>query len=164
MTFSDHLEANAMYTDYLQTPIGTLKIIASETGVTRIDFLKSKSSSQSVSSNKITKQCKRELEAYFKGKRKSFDFPLDQQGTDFQKSVWASLLKIPYGEVASYQDIANMIDNPKATRAVGAANGKNPLSIVVPCHRIIGSNGTLTGYASGLDRKSWLLKHEGVDL
>ena len=87
---------------------------------------------------------------------------MDTKGTEFQKSVWNALLDVPYGKTNTYGDIAHALNNPKAVRAVGAANGKNPISIIVPCHRIIGANATLTGYAGGLERKRWLLKHEGV--
>ncbi|MCP4233118.1 MAG: methylated-DNA--[protein]-cysteine S-methyltransferase [Aestuariibacter sp.] len=95
---------------------------------------------------------------FLKGQRQQFDLALDLRGTVFQKSVWTCLVQIPFGRVTSYSSIADSIKNPKAVRAVGAANGKNPVSIIVPCHRVIGSNGTLTGYAGGLERKSWLLK------
>lgn len=153
-----------MYQDFLTTPIGTLTIKASKRRITHVEFTDSAQEPRSTYPNKITDTCKQQLNEYFLGKRKVFNVALDQQGTDFQTSVWDCLLKIPFGETASYQDIAKMIDNPKAVRAVGAANGKNPIAIIVPCHRIIGSNGTLTGYAGGLDRKYWLLKHEGVEI
>jgi len=92
----------------------------------------------------------------------TFDVPLDTNGTVFQQSVWQALLTVPFGQSQTYGYIANQLNNPKAVRAVGAANGKNPISIIVPCHRIIGANAKLTGYAGGLDRKLWLLKHEGL--
>ena len=109
-----------------------------------------------------SEQAYRQLCEYFKGKRKEFQLPLDLQGTEFFKKVWACLLEIPYGETRSYQDIAIAIGNPKASRAVGMANHHNPISIVVPCHRVIGKDGSLTGYASGLELKVKLLKIEGV--
>ena len=109
-------------------------------------------------------QAQSELEEYFAEKRTTFDVSLDMQGTDFQKSVWRELLKIPFGAVASYLDIAKGIDNPKAVRAVGLANGANPVSIIVPCHRIIGANGKLVGYGGGLERKRALLVHEKAGL
>ena len=112
--------------------------------------------------NQITDLCKQQLGQYFTGERTEFDLPLDQRGTAFQKSIWSCLVTIPFGETVSYRDIADMVNNRKAVRAVGAANGKNPISIIVPCHRVIGSNRTLTGYAGGLPRKSWLLNHEGA--
>lgn len=150
------------YIDYLKTPIGIIEIRASECGVTRVVF--NDSADLTSVSNKITDQCKCELHEYFEGKRKKFGVPLEAKGTDFQKSVWGRLTTIPFGRLASYSDIADKINNPKAVRAVGAANGKNPISIIVPCHRVIGRNGSLTGYAWGLDRKQWLLKHEGIEL
>ncbi len=103
-----------------------------------------------------------QLEAYFDGTETDFSIPMQLVGTDFQRAVWNELLKIPYGETRSYSQIADALGKPKAVRAVGAANGKNPLGIVVPCHRVIGSNGKLTGYAGGLDMKLWLLRHEGA--
>ncbi len=109
-------------------------------------------------------QAVKQLEEYFAGKRTTFDVAIAAEGTDFQKSVWKGLQKIPMGETWSYQDLAEHINNPKAVRAVGLANGKNPISIIVPCHRVIGKNGKLTGYAGGVERKEWLLKHEGIVL
>ncbi len=151
-----------MYMDYLQTPIGTLEIRASKEGVTHVTFFLDGNST--AKPNDIITLCKQQLYEYFMGERKQFDLPLDPKGTTFQKSIWACLIQIPFGQTASYSHIAGMVKNPKAVRAVGAANGRNPISIIVPCHRIIGSNGTLTGYAGGLERKYWLLKHEGVEL
>jgi methylated-DNA-[protein]-cysteine S-methyltransferase len=101
-----------------------------------------------------------QLEQYFAGERVEFDLELDMRGTDFQKDVWNALLTIPYGETRSYGQIAKQIGRPDRARAVGAANGSNPVSIIVPCHRVIGSDGSLTGYGGGLDRKRWLLEHE----
>ncbi len=97
---------------------------------------------------------------YFAHSRTEFDLELDTGGTPFQQSVWQALCSVPFGKVATYKDIAEQLNNPKAVRAVGAANGKNPISIIVPCHRIIGANKKLTGYAGGLERKQWLLEHE----
>ena len=102
----------------------------------------------------------KQLVEYFAGKRRDFDIPLDVEGTEFQMKVWAALCTIPFGRTASYGDIARQIGNPKAVRAVGLANGRNPVSIVVPCHRVIGADGTLTGYGGGLDRKKILLDLE----
>ncbi len=104
--------------------------------------------------------CRQELDAYFAGTLKQFTVPLDWQGTDFQKSVWAELLKIPFGTSVSYMHIAKALNNTGAIRAVGAANGQNSIAIIVPCHRVIGSDGSLTGYAGGMERKRWLLQHE----
>lgn len=111
--------------------------------------------------NVLAEACK-QLTEYFEGSRKTFDVPLAAKGTDFQKQVWQALTQIPFGETWSYQDLANTIGNPKAVRAVGLANGKNPISVIVPCHRVIGKSGKLTGYAGGLERKEALLKLEGI--
>jgi methylated-DNA-[protein]-cysteine S-methyltransferase len=102
-----------------------------------------------------------QLGDYFAGKRRSFDLPLNLRGTEFQLAVWNELLNVPYGETITYAELARRIGRPSAIRAVGAANGANPIPIIVPCHRVIGSNGTLTGYGGGIDRKQWLLAHEG---
>ena len=107
---------------------------------------------------------RQQLIEYFAGERKDFDLPLRLNGTEFQLSVLQALQKIPYGETTSYSDIAERIGRPKAMRAVGAANGRNPIPIIVPCHRVIGSDGTLTGYGGGLHRKQWLLQHERATL
>ncbi len=130
------------------------------TGITAIAFVE-ESLANDVP-NGITQEACSQLSAYFAKKLTQFDLPLEAEGTAFQKTVWQSLLNIPYGETASYLDIANAIGNPKGVRAVGSANGRNPIAIVVPCHRIIGSNRTLTGYAGGLERKQFLLNLEGA--
>jgi methylated-DNA-[protein]-cysteine S-methyltransferase len=103
-----------------------------------------------------------QLEAYFAGELRDFDLPMEMHGTDFQRGVWASLCEIPYGETISYGELARWVGNPKASRAVGLANGRNPVAIIVPCHRVIGADGSLTGYGGGLDRKVWLLEHEAA--
>lgn len=108
----------------------------------------------------VLKQAEVELEEYFAGQRKDFTLPLAAKGTEFQRKVWQALCEIPYGEAISYQELANRVGNPKAVRAVGTANGKNPLSIVVPCHRVVGKDGKLTGYAGGVERKLRLLNLE----
>jgi methylated-DNA-[protein]-cysteine S-methyltransferase len=106
-------------------------------------------------------QARRQLEEYFEGRRRDFDLPLRLHGTDFQRRVWNALQEIPYGATWSYGELARRIANPSASRAVGLANGRNPISILVPCHRVIGADGSLTGYGGGLERKRWLLAHEG---
>lgn len=103
-----------------------------------------------------------QLDEYFSGRRRTFDLPLRLDGTAFQRRVWAVLLEIPYGATWSYGELARRIDNPKASRAVGLANGRNPISILVPCHRVIGADGSLSGYGGGVERKRWLLAHEGL--
>ena len=108
----------------------------------------------------LTKKVFSQLQEYFSGQRQTFDFPYELRGTEFQKKVWAALETIPYGQTRSYREVAQAVGNPKAVRAVGAANGKNPMWIVVPCHRVVGTNGTLTGYAGGIDMKRRLLELE----
>ena len=112
--------------------------------------------------DKPFREAKKQLRAYFAKELKDFDLPLDPQGTDFQRKAWKALLRIPFGQTRSYQQQATAIKSPKAVRAIGLANGKNPISIIVPCHRVIGSNGKLTGYGGGLPRKRWLLEHEAA--
>ncbi|WP_040242869.1 methylated-DNA--[protein]-cysteine S-methyltransferase [Chromohalobacter japonicus] len=140
------------------SPLGTLRILASEHGIREIAFVDSAETPAAPSP--LTETCREQLSAYLKGELCDFDVPLDPQGTPFQQRVWQALARIPFGETRSYAEIARDIDNLKAVRAVGAANGRNPLPIVVPCHRVIGRDGTLTGYAGGLERKAWLLELE----
>jgi methylated-DNA-[protein]-cysteine S-methyltransferase len=104
----------------------------------------------------------RQLEEYFAGKRKVFELPLKMQGTEFQKRVWLQLTKIPFGETWSYGQLAKTLDNPNGSRAVGLANGRNPIAVIVPCHRVIGADGSMTGFGGGIPRKQWLLAHEGL--
>lgn len=146
-----------LYKESVFSPIGLIEIQASETGITQIHFVDEESD---VVVNSLTTRCKQQLEEYFAGKRQEFDLPLDAEGSGFQHLIWQQLCKIPYGETKTYGEIAAMANNPQAARAVGAANGKNPLFILVPCHRVIGSDGSLTGYAGGTDRKAWLLDME----
>ena len=145
------------YYDHLSTPIGLLEVTASEDAITSILFV---DEPKTINSNSITGKAISQLDEYFKGMRKQFELPLDAKGTAFQKTVWRTLETIEHGHTKTYKDIANLINNPKGVRAVGLANGKNPMTIVVPCHRVIGSNGSLTGYAFGIDKKAWLLNHE----
>ncbi|MFC3193270.1 methylated-DNA--[protein]-cysteine S-methyltransferase [Marinicella sediminis] len=140
-----------------ESPLGPITITATRRGISSLYF---KPPEQADCPNEHTSMCAQQLDAYFQGQQTSFDVPLDVNGTAFQKQVWQALQDIPYGQVASYRDIAIAIGNPKAMRAVGAANGKNPVSIVVPCHRVIGADGSLTGYAGGLSRKQHLLQLE----
>ncbi|MFP5116068.1 methylated-DNA--[protein]-cysteine S-methyltransferase [Bacillaceae bacterium C204] len=147
--------------DY-KSPVGVLEIVSTEEAICSILFTEQDSIVNHLDEEtpKVLQDCFEQLDEYFKGKRHTFTFPYIFKGTDFQKTVWSALTRIPFAETCSYKDIAVMIENEKAIRAVGSANGKNQLSIVVPCHRIIGSNGKLTGYAGGLWRKEWLLQHE----
>ena len=145
----------------VETPIGILEIIGTEQVVQSILFVE-REGTQSPESDipNVLRQCREELDAYFRGKRMTFTFPTEQIGTTFQHDVWDALQTIPYAETASYRELAERVKRPTAVRAVGATNGRNKLSIVVPCHRVIGSNGKLTGYAGGIWRKEWLLQHE----
>ena len=136
-------------------------IVASEEGVRAIDLHGATDvTGREHASNPVLRRAIDQLQAYFAGELRDFDLPLDMQGTGFQKRVWAELLAIPYGKTCSYRDIANSIGAPKAVRAVGAANGRNPVPIVVPCHRVIGADGSLTGYGGGLPLKRFLLDLE----
>lgn len=147
--------------DY-KSPIGMIEIVGTEEGICSILFSEEDTIVNDFQKDtpKVIKDCFEQLDQYFKGTRQKFTFPYCCEGTDFQKTVWTALTNIPYAETGTYKDIAVLIGNEKAVRAVGSANGKNKLSIVIPCHRIVGTNGKLTGYAGGLWRKEWLLKHE----
>jgi len=155
---------NSIEIAYYNSPLGILKISADEKGIKEIDFVKKGIKSTQNSSSEIIDQCIRQLDEYFQGKRETFELKLNPKGTEFQKRVWKELWEIPYGKTLSYGDIARRIKNQEAVRAVGQAIGRNPISIIIPCHRVIGGDGSLTGFASGLWRKEWLLKHEGIDL
>ena len=151
-----------IYYSRVNSPVGPLLLAVSERGLVALEFDRGKVGAGWVKSPEKTAACARQLEEYFAGRRRRFDLPLDLRGTDFQKRCWHELLKIPYGETRSYADIARSMGNPKAVRAVGLANGQNPIAIIVPCHRVIGSDGSLTGYGGGLDVKRKLLELEGA--
>ncbi|WP_316832163.1 methylated-DNA--[protein]-cysteine S-methyltransferase [Pedobacter aquatilis] len=144
------------YASVITSPIGNIIILAEDDFVYAVTF--AEKDIDGLPENELTKNVARQLEAYFKGDLKEFDFPMKQKGTDFQQEVWRNLLSIPYGETTSYAKFS--AHKPLAIRAIAAANGKNNIAIVVPCHRVIGSNGKLVGYAGGLWRKQWLLQHE----
>ncbi len=147
----------------MDTPLGILEIIGTNEAVSSILFVEREERvhMREDDTPDVLIDCHDQLAEYFNGSRRTFSFPVHVKGTDFQKRVWEGLLDLAYGETGSYKDLAVSIGNDKAIRAVGSANGKNKLSIVIPCHRIIGSNGTMTGYAGGVWRKEWLLRHEG---
>lgn len=145
-------------TVYYQSPVGLLEVQTTEGGLRSVNFVAEKCFNET--ENKHTQLTINQLEQYFKGDRNIFDMPLDMEGTDFQKRVWQQLLKIPFGKTKSYMDIAKALGDVKAIRAVGTANGSNKIAIIVPCHRVIGSDGSLIGYAAGLERKKWLLDFE----
>lgn len=144
-------------------PIGTLTLVASDAGLQAIwwpDDTRRQELGDAQPDHPVLVQARRELDEYFAGDRTDFDVPLDPQGTDFQKAAWEVLRTIPYAQTMTYAEQARRLGDANKARAVGAANGRNPLSIVVPCHRVIGSSGALTGFAGGLDTKHWLLEFE----
>jgi methylated-DNA-[protein]-cysteine S-methyltransferase len=143
---------------YYTSPIGVLEIAGTEDGITSIVFVDETGETGEVP--EVLKEAYIQIREYFSGSRRVFDLKLDLQGTEFQRKVWNELINIPFGETLTYKDIASKLGDINAARAVGNANGKNPISIVVPCHRVVGSYGKLTGYAGGLERKAWLLNHE----
>ena len=153
-----------MYYCYLDTPIGELLLAGDDDGLAMIGFpkgsMRREPESDWIFNEKQLAEARRQLEEYFAGERREFDLPLNLSGTEFQVSVLQALQGIPYGETVSYGDIAKQIGRPRAVRAVGAANGRNPIPIVVPCHRVIGSTGDLTGFGGGLDTKEALLRLE----
>lgn len=147
-----------METAWIKTPLGTARIEGDENGVSVISVLDEGEISESVPT--ILEEAVVQINEYFEGKRNDFSFKLNPKGTDFQQKVWKGLLEIPFGKTMSYMELSKKLGDVKAIRAVASANGKNPLWIVVPCHRVIGTDGSLTGYAGGLWRKQWLLEHE----
>ena len=155
-----------MQKTYYKTPIGLAEITADETAILSVNIVREAENRKLEIGNRdlvdsaLLQKCIRELDEYFAGTRKNFTVKLEARGTDFQQRVWQELAKIPFGVTASYADIARRVGSPRAVRAVGSANSKNPHWIIVPCHRVIASNGALSGYAGGLDRKKWLLEHE----
>ena len=150
----------------MASPVGTLKLVAHETALVAVLWENENPKRVRLAElieqidHPILLETQKQLTEYFAGKRQQFDLPLDFAGTEFQHKVWQALLSIPFGETRSYRDIAEQIGNIKAVRAVGAANGKNPISIIAPCHRVVGTNGKLVGFAGGLDNKDILLRLE----
>jgi len=156
------LYMNKLYKLDYSSPLGIIEIAGTDEAIYSILFNEQDKVVHALQEDtpEVLKECYTQLDEYFKGVRQEFNIPYIFEGTDFQKTVWNALTQIPFAKTGSYKDIAVSIGNEKAVRAVGSANGKNKLSIIVPCHRIVGSNGTLTGYAGGVWRKEWLLKHE----
>lgn len=148
-----------METAFLKTPIGTLKIDGFENTLVSVLFIDSEEKVSEVIPSNL-KFAVSQLQEYFEGKRTDFTINLAPEGTDFQKKVWQQLQGIQFGKTLSYQQIANQLGDAKVIRAAASANGKNPIAIIIPCHRVIGSDGSLTGYAGGLHKKKWLLEHE----
>ncbi len=147
-----------LQTAFINSPLGITKIVGDENGISIISVLSEGEISETIPHE--LQEAVTQLQEYFDRKRNDFNFKLNPKGTDFQKKVWQELLNIPYGKTTSYLDLAKKLGDPKVIRAAASANGKNPLWIVVPCHRVIGTDGSLTGYAGGLWRKKWLLEHE----
>ncbi len=150
---------NEEFYSYFESPIGFVEIIADKNYLRAVKFI-DELPEEKKKGNKITISARKQLKEYFNGKRKTFELPFEFKGTEFQNEVWKALTKIPFGSVVTYQDIAKLTGNEKAVRAVGSANGKNPIPIIVPCHRVIAKNGKLSGYAGGVERKEWLIEHE----
>ena len=150
--------AENLFTVYYESPIGFLEVQTTEGGLRAVSFTLEKSIVEK--ENIYNQLTVKQLDEYFKNKRTEFDIPFDLEGTDFQLRVWRELSKIPFGKTKSYMDIAKALGDPKAIRAVGTSNGRNKIGIIIPCHRVIGSDGSLTGYAGGMERKKWLLDFE----
>ncbi|NWN82454.1 MAG: methylated-DNA--[protein]-cysteine S-methyltransferase [Halomonas sp.] len=152
--------------DYYRPPaadaLGLIRLRANADGITEIDFVDEET--EPVHPGPLTDQAREQLAEYFAGTRRDFDLPLAPMGTDFQRRVWTALAHIPYGETRNYAELAEQLGSKGGQRAVGAANGRNPISIVVPCHRVIGSDGRMTGYAGGIGRKRWLLAFEAGEV
>lgn len=147
-----------METAFIESPLGITKIVGDDDGISIISILSEGEITAKIPKN--LRECTSQLREYFEGKRQDFDFKINPKGTDFQQKVWQELVNIPFGKTISYLDLSKKLGDVKAIRAVASANGKNPLWIVVPCHRVIGTDGSLTGYAGGLWRKKWLLEFE----
>ena len=149
------------HTAYYRSKIGLLEIIGAEQGIKEVSFAEVEPPDESAAEvHPCLQDCVRQLDEYFKGERQEFSLELAPDGTAFQQKIWHELMKIPFGKTVSYLDIARAVGDEKAVRAVGSANGRNKIVIIMPCHRVIGSNGQLTGYGGGLWRKEWLLDHE----
>lgn len=151
-----------LYTLTIDSPVGRLRIRGTETVIDEVLFDIGDPEENTPQIPSLLHECAQQLEEYFSGKRLNFDLPLQPEGTAFQQKVWMALRDIPFGKTESYLGLSRRIGDEKAIRAVGLANGRNPIAIIIPCHRVIGSDGSLTGYGGGLWRKEWLLRHEGI--
>lgn len=149
-----------MFEAYYKSPVGNLRIISNDRDIIKIEFADDYFKMKMIPVQ--IQNCIKQLDEYFTGERKEFQVRINPAGTEFQAKVWNQLLKIPYGKTISYLDQAKSLGDEKAIRAIASANGKNPIPIIIPCHRVIGNNGKLTGYAGGLLKKQWLLEHEGA--
>lgn len=148
-----------MHAAHLDTPTGRLTVIGGDTGIRRVGW-NLPTDGCSDTPHPVVDEAIRQLREYLDGTRREFDLPLDPEGTPFQQKVWDVLRAIPYGETITYGEQARRLGDPRRARAVGAANGRNPIAVIVPCHRVVGADGSLTGYAGGVERKDWLLRHE----
>lgn len=155
---------NQPHTITIASPIGPLKLKANNKVLTSIQFLDDTDEESPQSPSPLLHQAKQQLTEYFEGNRSNFDLPLQPSGSDFEKEVWHKVKNIRFGTTSTYSDIAKQLGDVKKVRAVGRANGQNPIPIIIPCHRVIGANNKLTGYAGGIKRKQWLLQHEGAIL
>jgi len=144
----------------MDSPLGKIKIIGDADAIKMVSFIDREERETEGVLPLTVRNCKKQLREYFDGKRTEFNIPLAPEGTDFQKEVWGTLLDIPFGKTSTYAKQSVVLGDIKKIRAVGSANGKNPIAVIVPCHRVIGTDGSLTGYAGGLDKKEWLLRHE----
>jgi methylated-DNA-[protein]-cysteine S-methyltransferase len=154
---------DTMLSTRIASPIGTLALVSNGTALTRLSIADGEAAAEAdvpAESDPVLAAAREQLDAYFDMRLTQFDLPLELRGTEFQQRVWESLRVIPFAQTISYAELARRVGNPKAVRAVGAANGRNPLMIIVPCHRVIGADGSLTGFGGGIDRKRWLLDHE----
>lgn len=149
-----------MYKKVIDSPVGKIEIIEENEKIIELNIYNEKENNIIEKDTKLLLETQKQLKEYFEGKRTKFEIPLNPKGTEFMKKVWKELIKIPYGEVRTYKEIAEKVGNSKASRAVGMANNKNPIPIIIPCHRVIGSNNKLVGYALGLDMKKYLLDLE----
>ncbi len=150
-----------LYTSFYHSPVGVLRIKCDAIHLTALEFVEDEyQNTKDFEASPIRDNCRKQLDEYFKGSLQQFTIPLQQQGTDFQNRVWNKLCDIPYSDTITYLELAKRLGDPKCIRAAGTANGKNNIAIIVPCHRVIGSNNKLVGYAGGLWRKQWLLEHE----
>ncbi len=145
---------------YFHSPIGFIELVSEREALVGVRFVEAPRHAHTP--DVVLRETMRQLTGYFSGELRAFDLPIRLQGTPFQLAVWKLLLQIPYGQIRAYKQIAEALGNPKAVRAVGAANGRNPIAIIAPCHRVLASDGSLGGYAGGVWRKAWLLRHEGV--
>jgi methylated-DNA-[protein]-cysteine S-methyltransferase len=169
MTTAHHAQDQRLVYKWVDSPIGRLRLVATDQGLAALLWEKERLGRVRLNdpvedpSHRVLVEAERQLDEYFHGRRKRFSLRLDFAGTEFQRQVWAALLTIPFGETRSYAQIANQIGKPSAARAVGAANGRNPIAIVAPCHRVVGATGALTGFAGGLEAKAWLLALESAE-